>query len=334
MKFTPQHAITVGLLGIGACAWAFSSRPLAENAEIDVPLNPFGINTSPYGEVFAMAMQGPIDLYWHKGTDDHDHEHGHDHDHDHLAAESHDHEHGPDCEHDHDHDDAEKDLTEVKPAGLYAEFSDKHVKTPAPVSTSLRDRFRIFLDELGEAGQSRTNHQQTTAAHTRFMRRGVEDKLKFAYHLDPAHYGNYNSYHFFLTEPQLGTRPVLSRDVAKLAQDTIDYCLKDNHDPRPALTAAAAAENVLELMFNDQHNPTPQFNTAHMRHMIGIVDTCLARHLEICREWDRTGNWELLSPLRRAEIEDRFRFITRVRESAEATIARLEGKAPLPQANN
>ena len=52
----PSNAISICLIGSGALAWTFAARPLVKNPELDVPLNPLGINRSPYGEVFAMAM--------------------------------------------------------------------------------------------------------------------------------------------------------------------------------------------------------------------------------------------------------------------------------------
>ena len=61
MSRIPNHAISACLIGIGVFAWAFAGRGLIANTDLNVPLNPLGINGSPYGEVFAMAMQGPID---------------------------------------------------------------------------------------------------------------------------------------------------------------------------------------------------------------------------------------------------------------------------------
>lgn len=262
------------------------SESLANNPETKTPLNPFGINTSPYGEVFAMAMQGPIDVYWH-GTERSSSGHeGHDHSHSH---------------------------------------SDQNEATAAP-SGRFGDRARHYLDGLTEASVARTNPKPASEKHSRYIRRQIENKLRFAYELDPAHYANYNSYHFFLTEPKLGTRPELTPGAAKLAERTIHYCLKKTDDPRPALTAAAATENLLELMFNDQLKEKPHFTTAQMRQYLGLLDQCIARYNTISNEWTRTGNWSLLSDQRRLECKDRYHFILQVRHSSEETIRRLEQK--------
>lgn len=299
MSRLTSNILSASLIGVGALAWTMNSRPLSGEPSMLIPSNPMGIKKSPYGEVFAMAMQGPIDLYWHAGAEDgHDHEDHADHDH------GDDHDHGlcdggsggdcPSCE------------------------SSKHLAQAAKEAGGLRG----FLTELNEVANTKTNPKAATKAHLFDMRRQIENKLRFAYELDPSHYGNYNSYHFFLTEPQLGTRPELTPGAAKLADETIDYCLRRSDDPRPALTAASAAENELELMFNDPK----KFTFDQMRNRLAIVDYSLARHQELSRQWIENGNWELISPMRQEEIANRFKFLARVRDAAEGTIQRLEGK--------
>jgi hypothetical protein len=311
-----NHAISAGLIGTGALAWTFAGRPLVKDRELEAPLNPLGINGSPYGEVFAMAMQGPIDIYFHGATN-----------HDHNDAEHADHEEGEHdevAESDHNHDHEHEGCTACREVKLAA---------TAPAG-SLSGRFQNLLTSLEKASTRRTNPKSANSAQKRFLRRKVEDKLRFAYQLDPAHYANYNSLHLFLTEPQLGTRPELTPSAAKLAEQTIQYCLKQDSDPRPALTAAAAATNILELMFNDQLNPTPKFNTVQMRQYLALLDHCISRYLAISAEWDRSKNWELLSPMRVTECKDRFVFISKLRESAEIAILRIEKKSNSPQASN
>jgi hypothetical protein len=307
MSRLSSNVLSASLIGAGALAWTMNSRPLAGEPSMLIPSNPLGVKMSPYGEVFAMAMQGPIDLYWHAGAD-----HGADH------------EHGENCDHDHkvDHGICEGGAGGDCPSGETSKLHDQVVKK----SSSYRD----LLNELNEVASTRTNPKAATEKHLFHMRRQIENKLRFAYELDPSHYGNYNSYHFFLTEPQLGTRPELTPGAAKLADSTIDYCLRRNDDPRPALTAAAAAENELELMFNEP----ARFTKEQMRNRLAIVDFSLARHQQISKQWLENGNWELISPMRQEEIVNRFKFLSRVRDAAEGTILRLEGQPNLGQASN
>jgi hypothetical protein len=98
--------------------------------------------------------------------------------------------------------------------------------------------FQNLLTSLEKASEIRTNPKSASEAHKRYLRRQVENKLRFAYQLDPAHYANYNSLHFFLTEPALGTRPELTPSAAKLAEDTINTAssrttIRARHSPPP-----------------------------------------------------------------------------------------------------
>jgi hypothetical protein len=280
------HAISIGLIGGGVFAGSFAARSLFAHSDWDAPLNPLGINGSPYGEILAMAMQGQIDNHF-KGA---------------MGGG-------------------------VRPH----QASKVPAASRSGADRSLGGRFENLIASLDRVAEIRTNPKSISETHKRYLRRQVEDKLRFAYQLDPAHYANYNSLHFFLTEPELGTHPELTPSAAKLAEDTIQYCLKQNNDPRPALTAAAAASNILELIFNDQLNSKPKFSTIQMHQYLDLLDHCIARYVDISRAWDQTKNWDLLSPQRITECDERFNFILHFRDSAEGTIRRIEGQPPEPQ---
>lgn len=284
MPLLTPHTHTVILFGCGAMTLIFSAHHMARNPELETPLNPLGINRSPYGEVIAMAAQGPIDTYFHNGS-----EHEHDHD------QSGDHEH-------------EHKTSQASKKGALA----------------LPDRLRGFIDRLEVASTARNNPRPVTSAHKFYMRRKTEDKLRFAYNLDPAHYGNYNSYHLFLTESQFGTRRQLTPATIKLAKETINYCLAQKDDPRPSLTAAAAASNILELMINNVRGTSPQFSTDHLKEALAVIDHCLARHHELTAQWLATGNWSRLSAFRIQEMQERLHFITKVRDAEDKAIQWLE----------
>jgi len=282
-------SLSTSLIGAGALAWAFTGRPLIANSDLDVPFNPLGINRSPYGEVIAMAMQGPIDIFFDAGMSG--------------GASS------PKSE--------KRAAPEVK-AEIKSQMPPNHA------TLSLSARLGTLLSSLDEASETRTNPKAASEGLKRYLRRQAEDKLRFAYQLDPAHYGNYNALHFFLTEPAIGTRPELTPSAAKLAEDTIQYCLRQDQDPRPALTAAAAATNILHLMFSDQLNESPKYTVAQMRQCLLVLDHCLDRYASVAEGWTQSRQWELLSPLRIAECQERRQFIGKVRDAAELTIRRLE----------
>ncbi len=297
MSLTRSHTLSVCLIGTGVALWALAGKPLVSNADLKVPLNPLGINRSPYGEVFAMAMQTPIDTYFH-GV---------------MGGAGHEHKEGEECS---SCKEADQKMAQQKDAN------------------GLPGKFENLLASLEKAVETRTNPKAATKEHKLYLRRQVEDKLRFAYGLDPSHYANYNSLHFFLTEPELGTRPELTPSAAKLADETIRYCLKQENDPRPALTAAAATTNVLELMFNDHQSGSPKFTTAQMREYLALLDHCLGRYVSLAKRWDETGNWKLLSPQRIAECDERFTFISKIRQDDLQTIERFEGQSGQRQAGN
>ncbi|WP_411827105.1 hypothetical protein [Luteolibacter sp. AS25] len=284
-----SNIISIALIGAGVAGFVVSSKPLLKNADLDAPLNPLGINRSPYGEVIAMAMQGPIDTFFHA-----------------VEGEGHKCDDPEHCQH---HQLKKEDDLVIVEHG------------------SWNDRAQFFIESLGKGLEERTNPRAATDSHKFYLRRGIEDKLRFAYNLDPGHYGNYNAYHFFLTEPQLGTRPELTPHAAKLADETIRYCLSQRSDPRQALTAAAAATNIIQLMFEDRAaNPdSSRYTTEQMREVLGVVDQSIGLFSHLSKEWEDQGVWENLSELRIVEAQERLNFILKVRESQEAGIRRLEG---------
>lgn len=283
--------LSTALIGFGVLGMVVMSHGLHENKEIDVPLNVLGIKRSPYGEVIAMAMQGPIDSYWGvvegRGNPESD------------SSEN-------------------RQLDHLKSQQQRAIYD----------YTSWNDRLRLMLEELAMGLEERTNAFAASDAHKFYLRRKIEKKLRFAYELDPAHYGNYNAYHFFLTEPQVGTRPVLTQEAAYLADQTIQYCMSRRVDPREALTAAAAAGNILELMLNDynanQDKPS-QFNHAQMRVVLQVMDQAIRLYLQMAENWIEQDLWINLSEHRINEANERFVFIKKIRASHESAIRLIEG---------
>jgi hypothetical protein len=264
-------------ISIALAAWLFAGRSLLSRTELDVPLNIMGINQSPYGEVIALAMQGPIDQTFQGG----------------LTGR----------------------------VGVSTKKVDpSHLELPAT-----RKKFNLtrLISHLDEASQINTNPKSASTAHRLYLRRQAEDKLRFAYHLDPSQYSNYNSLHFFLTEPALGTRAQLTPTAADLARKTIDYCLKQQHDPRPALTAAAACTNMLHLMFADRSSGSSRHSTEEMREVLATLDQCIARYDKLASQWDDSGNWNLLSPQRIQESLDRYEFILKIRNAADIAISQF-----------
>lgn len=298
-----NHIATVALVGLGAALWSYGAHRLGSDDGMRFKPNPLGLKMSAYGQVIGMAMQGPIDLIWHEGE-------GHHHaDHDHADCDAH-------CDH-HVHDDEATDHAAIAAAAG---------TDPKP----LRERVKHHLEELDSATSHRTNPNANSAAHKRYLRRQIENRLRTAYEFDPSNYGTYNAYHLFLSESQLGTTNAHGQQILRLSELTIDYCRRKTNDPQPALTAAAAAHDGLAIMFREPESyPRERFDRN-----LAIIDNSLARHLRILRQREADGSIELISTIRRGEMAQRFRLLLRLREADDATIRRIFGQPALQRAES
>ncbi len=283
-------AINLTLAVAGVALWSFGSSRLAAGGDFNFRPNPLGLKMSPYGQVIALAVQGGIDSDWH-GAD--------------TPVE------GKACSSCGHHHDQETGHGACDP-------------TPAAAGKD-----PTLVERLENAVTERTNPRPATQGHKFYLRRQVEDRLRFAFELDPSNYANYNSYHLFLTEPAVGTRRVLTGRVMELARLTITYSLREESDPRPALTAASAAGNILELMFLHREN----HSLAEMQEQLQILDFALERHRQLSTRWIETGDFQRLSAARQAEMLERLSFVTKVRDAAVTTIDRLSSATP-DQASN
>ena len=166
MSHSASTFLTISLLAVGGAVCALTSSPLLSSKELDTPPNPFGINRSPYGEIFAMALQGPSDDNVHVGM--------------YGATMS---EMGAAAKN------APKpgNLLIVKPE------TEPH---PKPKWT-LMGSMASLISKMQTGHIERTNPLPASEALKFYLRRQAEDKLRFAYNLDPSHSANYNSLHFF-----------------------------------------------------------------------------------------------------------------------------------------
>jgi hypothetical protein len=176
-----------------------------------------------------------------------------------------------------------------------------------------------FLAKVDEAVSERTNPNPASAGHKLYLRRQIEDRLRLAFELDPSNYTNYNAYHFFLTEPELGTRPTLNDKVLQLAKYTGDYCMQEESDPRPSITAASAAGNILLLMFAHKED----YTLDQMRDQLALMDRAIEKNGALANRWIDSGDFQNLSPARQEEMTERITLNNELRASAEATITRL-----------
>ncbi|BCX49125.1 hypothetical protein HAHE_30330 [Haloferula helveola] len=325
-----SHITTAALAIAGAGLWHYAGSALRDGGKLEFDPNPLGIKRSPYGQVVAMAIQTPIDADWHGAIEIHDHPAGEScesceaHSSEPSDAEHHDCDH-EDCDHDHiaehdEHGDCEHDHGSCGHDHDHADHGHGAVDHPAEK--------RPLLARLENAVNARTNPNPPTPGHKLYIRREIEKKLRFAYALDPSHYANYNAYNLFITQQSLGTGNLSQEQadelVFSLADHTIRYCLREQHDPRPALTAASAAYNCLERMLLDSSGKYP---VKQLRDQLGVIDFCIHRHFELLETFIHSGSWDLLSAQRQDEIMSRSRFASKLRESAEVAITRKESES-------
>ena len=75
-----RQPVLIVLVALAGVAWAWQTIRLREAGKLDLVPNIASIGRSPYGKTLAMAIQGPVDAYWHKGREPH-HDHGPEHGH-------------------------------------------------------------------------------------------------------------------------------------------------------------------------------------------------------------------------------------------------------------
>lgn len=300
----PLRLTAMIIVGLTTTAWIGSL--LGNKAELAHPINPLGINRSPYGEVFAMAMQGPINTDFHVGM---------------YGA-------------------TPEEMVELQrenqrrrppPGSLLIVQPDPAHATSAedpPLPPGLLPKMQHLIERMRIGHARRTNPLPASDALKFHIRRSAEDKLRLAYHLDPSHYANYNALHFFLTEG-IGTRPELEDSVDELAHQTIDYCLSRRDDPRPALTAAAACTNLLQLMFKQHFHAGKTRSLEEMQSVLTRLDESIERYERIAAEWQRNRQWQRLSPQRIDECRTRIRFITNIRNACAKTIGRIQSETEI-----
>ena len=226
------------LLALGLTGWALQGHWFHKGEKFAKEHNPLHLNRSPFGRTIALAMRGPVDVYWHRGEphshDGHEHSHGgHSHSHEghshshgghsHSYGE-HSHSHG---EHGHSHgghgiaiapgEDSELDYLaslleqdeEATPGQDYhgrphpAESDDPGPTQPeaaAGKSKGLRPYLLDKIQEMQTSYNSRTNRNSESPRHKAYIMGEVEKKLATGYELDPSNLGAYGAYFLFKSE--------------------------------------------------------------------------------------------------------------------------------------
>lgn len=186
-----------------------------------------------------------------------------------------------------------------------------------------------LIAKAQKAVDERTNPNPPNALLKYYLRREMGNKLRFAYELDPAHYANYNIYNLFLTISSLNTRHATEKDALHLADLTINYCLAQPNDPRPALTAASAATNALVITMRQDSQYPPQVG----QHYFEVLNQAINRYENLLMAWQADGTWSNLSEIRRDEANEHYRFNRRVRDDTQMLLNRLNSDSQAAPSN-
>ena len=149
---------------VGVVLWGSYAQRFNDQGKLSYEPNVACIKGSPYGKVLALALQGPIDFYWHMGASHehtaelnggHGHDHGDDCDHCHGNGHSHDGNHNHGAGHDFEvvHGDGAVD---VQPAEAQVVEQD---------NGPLRERAKKMMRRMEATAHRRTDSKPMTPAH-------------------------------------------------------------------------------------------------------------------------------------------------------------------------
>lgn len=274
-------------LVVGGLLCGGGARQLSADGRLNFEPNVACLKGSPYGKVLALAMQGPIGVYFHKGQSHATSEvlNGEKE----VSVEGRVEEHAEGCgcgAHDEDEDD--------KAGPIVAELPF-HV------------RAKKHLQKMDAYAHRKTDGQPMSEAHERYLQSVNEDKLKLAYELDPSNYTNYGNYHLFLSMNDFG-KSQMDQDAAfALATRTIEFCKRDQVDPSSWLTASSAAYDKITHIGRNYK----KYTELEARESLFEFDKYFKKH-EILLD-DSLKKGSIISTIRIHEMQERARYLHKLR---------------------
>jgi hypothetical protein len=286
----PSFWLTLGTAA--TVAWGWQATRLRAAGMLDHEPNVFALGSSPYGKTLAIAIQGPVDNYWHQGNDRGSGESGH-HDHDHGAVG---HVHGESC------------------------GPDCGGGRSPQVPSTLMEKAKFHVDHLAEAVAKPNTTKPLTPAHRKYIHRQIEKKLELAYWLDPGNYANFLSLMLFLSESN-------ADKVFRFADNTLHHVERNEKvNPEPWLTAASAANAKLEWYFRLRHE-TPGAR-AEFEKSLRDFERCMNRFEFLRARQKNSREWQTIPTNRREVIDERAQFLYKILKSQQFTLANHFSPAP------
>lgn len=296
--FYSRIILSVTLL-VGGVTWWMSAQNLDHQKMLAYTPNVASLKGSPYGKILAFAAQGPIDFYWHQGQSHDDIEI--------FNAET----NGEfqcaagcaaGCEvhiHDHDHHSEQ--------------HGDTILTTEAPWHVSAKEEIK----KLVAYTRRRTNEVPISPKHDKYLQSEIEDKLKFAYQLDPTNTTNYSNYYYFLSVSNLGRSEADLEKCIALAQETLSICKQDQFDPSSWVTAVVASHDIAEYSIAN----SDQYSQKEIDAYLEEFDFCLSEYRKVLLS--SLDSKRFISNIRINEMEEHIRFTLKLKESLDVTYKRL-----------
>jgi hypothetical protein len=295
---------------LGLALWTGMAQKFDSEDRLSYEPNVACVKGSPYGKIFALAMQGPIDFYWHEGkshehaeflADDHEHDHHHEHDHEHSQAYEYDDGHG----HNESYSENITGRDEVAPSNV------------AEINIPVVEKAQLTIKQMEANTHRKTNDEPLSLAHRQHLQGEIEDKLRFAYELDPTNYTNYGNYHLFLYTSSFGRATADEEAALSLAHHTYSVCMLDAVDPASSVTAASAAYNIISHIGRHHSN----YSISEAKESLENFDHCIDQYFNILSAALSEG---LVIPQSRlAEMKERVSYLSKLRKAQGVYMKRI-----------
>jgi hypothetical protein len=296
--------ISTSLIVAGGILSALCVQSMETGGQLKDSGNPFAIQRSAYGKLFARLSETTIDRVWHLGVEQ-------------IV---------PHYMSGIEHGDSEATVKkEDTPSGsheIIARSAEDIAATKAANQKTPIDKGKRWIQDRVIAQHTRTNPNSLSQQHLATVYHDIEELLLRSFKMDPTHYAAYDSYHMFLTTYDFGGNPHLKKQAILIANVAISAAQGETEDPEPWLTAAAAGMNLYLLEctpFNEAGKPIPLDVLVKYRDLIG---NCMAHFEEVQSRAEENGNWDRLSLDRQMEISQRAHFANRTFGQFAPMIAR------------
>ncbi|NNC88134.1 MAG: hypothetical protein HKN82_06700 [Akkermansiaceae bacterium] len=300
------------VLILGGLAWAANASALMSGNAFEGRANILTLKGSPFGRTLAVAMRGPVDVYWHQGEAHH------------VSGPGND---AHDCANCSTHDAACEEHTPGGTADMREAVNG--TKTVDPPRWSLRT---FALDQIADwrkAFYTRTNPFGSTKMHEAYIMSETEKRLRLSYEMDPGNFAAYGSYFLFLSEALSAWEKEERRDevhrrarsaALQLSYQTIQVCRGRQDDPAALLTAAVAAHDHANLLIGTR---TAE-GLERARRFVAIQDACLREFGALRERLESAGQWERIPSQRLLEMDLQEDLL---RKYLQANIDYLNSKA-------